>query len=640
MADETRKIVHLVGTSAQGAAGGGRKGLLMHDTDAATLRMQLDAEGNYAFYARRDAAQTFTGVQTFQNGVVASTLKVTGQAGTGPRMVQAAADGTQSAVDAATARATLGAQAALGYTPVNKAGDTMTGALTLSAGNLNVGAGAIQTAGVTRISNGGAGTLTSLVNSATAGVGIRPKVALADGTDAVQDAATFRGTIGAVAASEKGAANGVAPLGADSKIASTYLPSYVDDVLEFASLAAFPATGETGKIYVTLDTNKTYRWSGSAYVEISASLALGETSSTAYRGDRGKTAYDHSQITAANPHGTTFAQLASKPTTLSGYGITDAQPLDADLTAIAGLSTQSFGRSLLTQADAAAVRTAIGASDGKELLNWYTPATRPADCDLTPDGLGGLRRFYAVAGIANGPSTTQSSHVLHIGHDNTGGYDTQLASELSTGALRSRAQTAGVWGAWRTFWDSVNLPASTTGKTLLNAADASAARSLIGAAASSDVQLLGTEYGYQTISFTAGYNSPISPIHTFPANFFTKDKVVKITGQINSGDLSTRSLKWLVDGSSSVPFYSAAVGEQSFLCEIYIKCVTAPAGGNVRLQLNGRITTEAGSRLTPQIYGDYAVASTHAVGLSVDNNGVSGGVGVNMWTVEQITKGA
>lgn len=50
---------------------------------------------------------------------------------------------------------------------------------------------------------------------------------------------------------------------------------------------------------------------------------MGETSSTAYRGDRGKTAYDHSQLTG-NPHNTTFAQLGSKPTTLSGYGITDA----------------------------------------------------------------------------------------------------------------------------------------------------------------------------------------------------------------------------------------------------------------------------------------------------------------------------
>ena len=90
----------------------------------------------------------------------------------------------------------------------------------------------------------------------------------------------------------------------DGKVPSSQLPSYVDDVLEFANLASFPATGESGKIYIALDTNLTYRWGGSSYVVMSSSLALGETSSTAYRGDRGKIAYDHSQTTG-NPHGTT-----------------------------------------------------------------------------------------------------------------------------------------------------------------------------------------------------------------------------------------------------------------------------------------------------------------------------------------------
>lgn len=70
---------------------------------------------------------------------------------------------------------------------------------------------------------------------------------------------------------QKGAVNGVVPLNSTSKIDALYLPSYVDDVLEFATLAAFPVTGETGKIYVALNTNKTYRWSGSAYIEISPS---------------------------------------------------------------------------------------------------------------------------------------------------------------------------------------------------------------------------------------------------------------------------------------------------------------------------------------------------------------------------------
>lgn len=99
--------------------------------------------------------------------------------------------------------------------------------------------------------------------------------------------------VGAIATTLKGAANGVAELDDAGKVPSSQLPSFVDDVIEVADYDHLPITGESGKIYVTLDTNKTYRWTGSGYAEISESLALGETSSTAYRGDRGKTAYDH-----------------------------------------------------------------------------------------------------------------------------------------------------------------------------------------------------------------------------------------------------------------------------------------------------------------------------------------------------------
>lgn len=88
--------------------------------------------------------------------------------------------------------------------------------------------------------------------------------------------------------SQKGANNGVATLDNAGKVPTSQLPSYVDDVLSFASKSGFPSTGETGKIYVAEDTNLTFRWSGTAYVEISPSLALGETSSTAYAGDKGK----------------------------------------------------------------------------------------------------------------------------------------------------------------------------------------------------------------------------------------------------------------------------------------------------------------------------------------------------------------
>ncbi len=113
---------------------------------------------------------------------------------------------------------------------------------------------------------------------------------------------------GLMSATDKSNLNKMVVLDDTGRISEAVLPSYVDDVLEFATLNAFPVAGEKGKIYVTLDTNKTYRWSGSSYVEISASLALGETSGTAYRGDRGKIAYDHSQV-RGNPHNTSKSEV-------------------------------------------------------------------------------------------------------------------------------------------------------------------------------------------------------------------------------------------------------------------------------------------------------------------------------------------
>lgn len=88
--------------------------------------------------------------------------------------------------------------------------------------------------------------------------------------------------------STKGQPGGLAELDSTGKVPAAQLPSYVDDVLEFSTKAQFPQIGETGKIYVSKDTNLTYRWTGTQYLEISQSLALGETPSTAYPGDKGK----------------------------------------------------------------------------------------------------------------------------------------------------------------------------------------------------------------------------------------------------------------------------------------------------------------------------------------------------------------
>lgn len=137
--------------------------------------------------------------------------------------------------------------------------------------------------------------------------------------------------VGAIPSSEKGAVSGVAELDASGKVPSSQLPSYVDDVLEYSSSASFPATGEAGKIYVDLGTNLTYRWSGSAYVEISPSLALGTTSSTAFRGDHGDAAYQH----AVTNKGSAFSSGLYKITTNAEGHVTGATAVaKSDITSL------------------------------------------------------------------------------------------------------------------------------------------------------------------------------------------------------------------------------------------------------------------------------------------------------------------
>lgn len=175
----------------------------------------------------------------------------------------------------------------------------------------------------------------------------------------------------------------------DGKVPANQLPSYVDDVLEYDAVSAFPATGEDGKIYVAKDTNLTYRWSGTQYVEISPSLALGETAETAYPGDKGKAAADLAALTSrrldgyqaqydshlhntSNPHSVTAEQVnaytktdvdaklakkADKATTLAGYGITDA-------TTKTELNAKADKSALAAKADKSTTLAGYGITDG------------------------------------------------------------------------------------------------------------------------------------------------------------------------------------------------------------------------------------------------------------------------------------
>ena len=155
-----------------------------------------------------------------------------------------------------------------------------------------------------------------------------------------------------------GASNGLAELDSNGKVPSSQLPSFVDDVEEYANLAGFPVTGESGKIYIAIDTNLTYRWGGSTYVEISPSLALGETSASAYRGDRGKIAYDHSQLTSGNPHNVTKSDV----------GLSNV--VNSDTTTTANI-TDSSNKRFVTDSQLTVIGNTSGTNTGDQDLSGY-----------------------------------------------------------------------------------------------------------------------------------------------------------------------------------------------------------------------------------------------------------------------------
>jgi len=148
-------------------------------------------------------------------------------------------------------------------------------------------------------------------------------------------------SLGTAASKNVGTANGVAELDSSGKVPSSQLPSYVDDVVDgyykqadgkFYKESSYTTEiqGESDKIYISVDTDIQYRWTGSSFAALGGALQLGETSSTAYRGDRGKAAYDH-----ATAKGSAFASGLYKITTNAEGHITAAAAVEkTDITAL------------------------------------------------------------------------------------------------------------------------------------------------------------------------------------------------------------------------------------------------------------------------------------------------------------------
>ena len=275
----------------------------------------------------------------------------------------------------------------------------------------------------------------------------------------------------------------------DGVIDAAHLPSYVDDVIEgYLSGGKFyttkssggtysgEITAEAGKIYVDLSNNKTYRWSGSAYVVISETIALGTTHSTAGYGDESRAAYNHSTKTG-NPHGTTKADLG--------------------LSSVENKSSATI-RSELTKAN---VTTALG----------YTPPTTDTNTHYTTRIVAG-----AASGTANAATTNGNTHI-NVTDDNTfrsgvvikGTGATSVTSDASGNITVNSTDT----NTWRGIQN--NLTSTSTDQSLsaaqgkaLNDKFASyvpVSRTVNGKALSANITLSAADVGAATSGHTHSY---------------------------------------------------------------------------------------------------------------------------------------
>ena len=234
----------------------------------------------------------------------------------------------------------------------------------------------------------------------------------------------------------KGQKNGLAELDSAGKVPSSQLPSYVDDVIEgYYYNSKFykeeshtnEIAGESGKIYTDLGNNKTYRWSGTTYTEISASLALGETSSTAYPGNKG----------AAN---------AANITTLKGYftnGV--AKQAAADGAGNNIVDTYATKQKLASVAQNASGKIDMSVLTAKGDIIYASAASTPAKLAIGANG----KVLKVVNGIPawSDDNNTHNSHIVYSGKKADGSTDISSGTASSGNiTLGDSGVTAGGYG--------------------------------------------------------------------------------------------------------------------------------------------------------------------------------------------------
>lgn len=262
------------------------------------------------------------------------------------------------------------------------------------------------------------------------------------------------------------------------------LPSFVDDVIEgYYSNSKFyktrgsdgvyatEITGESGKIYVNLNDNKTYRWSGSAFVVISETIALGETSTTAYQGDRGKIAYDH-----ASAHGSAFASGLYKITTNAAGHVTAATAVvKTDITGL-GIPGQD---TVYTHPTTSGNKHIPSGGSAGQFLKWSADGTAvwAADNNTWIALKGATADTAGTAGYVAAPAKGQQNYFLRgdatwaaltkstvgLGNvDNTADINKSVKYATSAGSATSATKAATADSATKATQDSAGQQINTT----------------------------------------------------------------------------------------------------------------------------------------------------------------------------------
>ena len=471
----------------------------------------------------------------------------------------------------------------------------------------------------------------------------------------------------------KGSANGLAELDANGKVPSSQLPSFVDDIIEgYLSGGKFykesahttEITGETGKIYIDLATNKTYRWSGSAFVVVSETLALGETSSTAYRGDRGKVAYDHSQSTHArtdatkveksstngnikingtettvythpsgtNPHGTTKSDVGlgnvgnfKAVSTVANQGLTEAEKSNARANIGAGVSSFSGSYNDLTNKPTIPTNTNQLTNGAGYITSSGTAKTISDTLPISKGGTGQTTGENAANALINslGEGTdTPSDNDYYISQYASGGTTHRTYYRRPVSALwnyiKSKLATVATSGSYNDLKNKPTIPSVGNGTVTIKQAGASKGTFTMNQSGNTTIELTdnNTTYGVATQS-TNGLES-------------AADKK-KLDGIATGAEVNQNAFSNVVVGSTTI----AADSKTDTLTLAGSNVTITPDATNdkVTIGITKANVTSALGYTPPTTNTTYGVATSSALGLVKSGTDItvdsSGNVSVN-----------